>query len=73
MPGCSAVRDNGHRFVGRVSRIVLHLYIQYGRQTAKTLCANTQIINLFEQFQTQLFSTIGSATRLQIMNIDRIE
>ena len=73
MPGGGTVRNDSDRLVGRVGRVVLHLHIQNGGQATEALGANTEIVDLVEQLQAQLFSAIGGTTLFQIVNIDRIE
>ena len=56
-----------------MGRVVFDLHIQNRGQAAEPLGTNTQLIHLVKQFQTQLLGTVGGATGLQVMDINRIQ
>ena len=70
MPGGAAVGNDGHRLVGGVGGVLLHLHVEHGGQAAQALGADAERIDLVEQLQAQRLAAIGRTAGLQIMDVD---
>jgi hypothetical protein len=69
--GRGAVRHHRDRQVGGMGRIIEHFDIQHGGQTAETLCADAERVDLLVQLDAQFLGAILGTPSDQLLNIDR--
>ena len=72
MTGSCTVRNHRHRQGSCVCWVIHNFHVEHGGHTTKALCTDTQLVDLLEQLQTQLFRTVLRATLLQFVNVDRV-
>ena len=73
VPRGGTVRDNRHRLVGGVRRVILDLDVHHRGQPAEPLGTDAQAIDLVVQLEPQFLGAVAGATLLQIVNIDRFQ
>ncbi|MDZ7810178.1 MAG: hypothetical protein U5L11_08515 [Arhodomonas sp.] len=64
-----AVGDHGHGLGGGVGGIVQDLHVQHGGQTAQTLGADAQGVDLLVEFQAQFLGAVGGSAGLQLLDV----
>ena len=65
-----AVRNHGDRLRRGVRGAIKDLHVEHGGETAKSLCADAQRVDLVAQFDAQRFDLVLWSARLELCHVD---